>query len=312
MPVDIHPKEKVQRRRADPHAPARRRQILRQELPLLRRPARRRRLGRQRAVEAPRVLGQARRQGIQHQLQGRQSALEAGSRRHGRPSATPAPRCASGRTRSSSTRAKFSVPQLKHVLQRQGRAVPGPARPLRRTRRRARRTSGSTPAASAHTCRRARARRERLPRRAIFAASSRASSEEVDWARRLARRRGRRASARATSTSSRRRRAARTSTACAPASRDAVREFCEFRNLLPRGVKLAPEDVWDDVLLRAVDQDEGAAVRRPDEGAALLARCGRASSRASSRTHFGAVAQPASGRGRDASRSSRSRTRRSA
>ena len=26
---------------------------------------------------------------------------------------------------------------------------------------------------------------------------------------------------------------------------DAVREFCEFRNLLPRGVKIAPEDVWD-------------------------------------------------------------------
>jgi topoisomerase-4 subunit B len=25
----------------------------------------------------------------------------------------------------------------------------------------------------------------------------------------------------------------------------AVREFCEFRNLLPRGIKLAPEDVWD-------------------------------------------------------------------
>src|SRR5450631_4455833 len=25
---------------------------------------------------------------------------------------------------------------------------------------------------------------------------------------------------------------------------DAVREFCEFRNLLPRGLKLAPEDVW--------------------------------------------------------------------
>ena len=25
---------------------------------------------------------------------------------------------------------------------------------------------------------------------------------------------------------------------------DAVREFCEFRNLMPRGVKLAPEDVW--------------------------------------------------------------------
>ncbi len=26
---------------------------------------------------------------------------------------------------------------------------------------------------------------------------------------------------------------------------DAVREFCEFRNIVPRGVKLAPEDVWD-------------------------------------------------------------------
>lgn len=26
---------------------------------------------------------------------------------------------------------------------------------------------------------------------------------------------------------------------------EAIREFCEFRNLLPRGVKLAPEDIWD-------------------------------------------------------------------
>ncbi|HEX9878170.1 MAG TPA: DNA topoisomerase IV subunit B [Gammaproteobacteria bacterium] len=28
---------------------------------------------------------------------------------------------------------------------------------------------------------------------------------------------------------------------------DALREFCDFRNLLPRGVRLAPEDVWDSV-----------------------------------------------------------------
>ncbi|MCG5515804.1 MULTISPECIES: DNA topoisomerase IV subunit B [unclassified Ectothiorhodospira] len=28
---------------------------------------------------------------------------------------------------------------------------------------------------------------------------------------------------------------------------EAVREFCEFRNLVPRGVKLAPEDVWENV-----------------------------------------------------------------
>ncbi|MBK8182241.1 MAG: DNA topoisomerase IV subunit B [Candidatus Competibacteraceae bacterium] len=26
---------------------------------------------------------------------------------------------------------------------------------------------------------------------------------------------------------------------------DAVREFCEFRNLVPRGLRIAPEDVWD-------------------------------------------------------------------
>lgn len=28
---------------------------------------------------------------------------------------------------------------------------------------------------------------------------------------------------------------------------DAMRDFCDFRNLLPRGIKLAPEDVWDKV-----------------------------------------------------------------
>jgi topoisomerase-4 subunit B len=27
---------------------------------------------------------------------------------------------------------------------------------------------------------------------------------------------------------------------------EAIRDFCEFRNLLPRGLKLAPEDVWND------------------------------------------------------------------
>ena len=26
---------------------------------------------------------------------------------------------------------------------------------------------------------------------------------------------------------------------------EAMREFCEFRNLLPRGIKLAPDDIWD-------------------------------------------------------------------
>ncbi len=53
---------------------------------------------------------------------------------------------------------------------------------------------------------------------------------------------------------------------------EAVREFCEFRNLLPRGLKLAPEDVWDDSQLRALDEDARSAVRGPDQGAAVVAR----------------------------------------
>ena len=28
---------------------------------------------------------------------------------------------------------------------------------------------------------------------------------------------------------------------------DAIRDFCDFRNLLPRGVKIAPEDVWENI-----------------------------------------------------------------
>ena len=26
---------------------------------------------------------------------------------------------------------------------------------------------------------------------------------------------------------------------------DALREFCEFRNLIPRGLKLSPDDLWE-------------------------------------------------------------------
>ena len=33
--------------------------------------------------------------------------------------------------------------------------------------------------------------------------------------------------------------------ACVPALLEAMREFCEFRNLLPRGIKLAPDDIWE-------------------------------------------------------------------
>ena len=35
------------------------------------------------------------------------------------------------------------------------------------------------------------------------------------------------------------------SVACAPGLLDALREFCEFRNLVPRGIKITAEDIWD-------------------------------------------------------------------
>ena len=77
-----HPPEgKGERGRADPHAAARGRQVFgRLRLQVLRRPARRRRLGGQRALEAPRVLGPSRRQGIQHLVQEREGPHQARGR----------------------------------------------------------------------------------------------------------------------------------------------------------------------------------------------------------------------------------------
>jgi topoisomerase-4 subunit B len=50
-----------------------------------------------------------------------------------------------------------------------------------------------------------------------------------------------------------------------------MREFCEFRNLLPRGVKLAPEDIWDRLSFVFSLKTAGPAVFRPDQGAPVLA-----------------------------------------
>ena len=52
---------------------------------------------------------------------------------------------------------------------------------------------------------------------------------------------------------------------------EAVREFCEFRNLVPRGVKLAPEDICDRAAYVLSREDERPAVFRPDQGTAVLA-----------------------------------------
>ena len=59
MPVDIHPEEGVSGRRADPHQAACRRQVFQQELPVLRRSARRGYFGGQRLVDRSAGAGQA-------------------------------------------------------------------------------------------------------------------------------------------------------------------------------------------------------------------------------------------------------------
>ena len=84
MPVDIHPQEKipgVELILTRLHSGA---QVLEQQLPVLRRPARRRRVGRERPVEEPRGLGPARRPGVQHELSRRQSREQARGGRQGR------------------------------------------------------------------------------------------------------------------------------------------------------------------------------------------------------------------------------------
>ncbi len=45
---------------------------------------------------------------------------------------------------------------------------------------------------------------------------------------------------------------------------DAMREFCELRNLLPRNMKLSAEDVWDGVNYILSLKFSGAAILRSD------------------------------------------------
>ena len=78
---------------------------------------------------------------------------------------------------------------------------------------------------------------------------------------------------------------------------DAVREFCEFRNLLAARHQAHGRGHLGPGLLRAVDQDPRSAVRGPDQGEARLARGRGAGGDARARRH-GAVAQPASRRRR--------------
>jgi DNA gyrase/topoisomerase IV subunit B len=50
----------------------------------------------------------------------------------------------------------------------------------------------------------------------------------------------------------------------------AIREFCEFRKLIPRGIKLTPRRHLEPLRLRAVSQNDRSPVFRPDQRAPLL------------------------------------------
>ena len=52
---------------------------------------------------------------------------------------------------------------------------------------------------------------------------------------------------------------------------EAMREFCEFRNLLPRGLRLAPEDVWEGCSYVLSVKLEDPPVHRADQGTPGLA-----------------------------------------
>ncbi len=188
-------------------------------------------------------------------------------------SATPAPRSASGPTRSSSTRPSSACRKLKHVLRAKAVLCPEAAHPLRprgATRRTTR--SGTTRTASPTTCSTSSTAAELVPDDALH--------------RPLQGARTRRSTGRWSGSPRRTRTIVGESYVnLIPTAQggthvngfragltDAIREFCEFRDLLPRGVKLAPEDVWARCCYVLSRAHEGPAVHRPDQGAALLAR----------------------------------------
>ena len=75
---------------------------------------------------------------------------------------------------------------------------------------------------------------------------------------------------------------------------NAMREFCDFRNLLPRGVQHRAGRCLGRPEFRAEHQAGGSAVLRADQGAAVVARVGGVCRRRH-QGQFRAVAEPASG-----------------
>ena len=183
IPVDMHPIEKKPAVEVDPDRPARRRQVRRRLLRGLRRPARRRRLGGQRAVRPARGRDRPRRLRLDASPTSTRSRgpLQQGRRR---PRA-PAPRSRSGPTPTSSRRPTYNfetitpppagdgVPEQgpDHRAARRAQPTNGRGRGRRRRRglRRARsRSSPSTTRAASPTSSRTSTRpRTRSTRRSI-------------------------------------------------------------------------------------------------------------------------------------------------
>ena len=138
---------------------------------------------------------------------------------------------------------KFSVPQLKHTLKAKAVLCPGLRDHASRTRRPGRRTSGSTPATWATTWSRSWARTSacrRADHRHAWSGDSDAVDYALCWAPDAEHAVGESyVNLIPTIEGGTHVNGLRAGVA------QAVREFCEFRNLLPRGVKLTPEDVWD-------------------------------------------------------------------
>ncbi len=148
-----HPPEgEGERRRADPHPPARGWQVLRRlELQVLRRPARRGRVGGQCAVEAPRMLGSSRRQGIQHGVRERARCIPSSKSSARSARATPAPPCASGRT-PLFRQPRFRDCRSSSTCSRPRRCCARACASASTSRRPARRKSGSTRRGLRSTC----------------------------------------------------------------------------------------------------------------------------------------------------------------
>ena len=151
MPVDKHAKEGVPGVEVILTRLHAGREVLRQELPLLRRPARRRRLRRQRPLEEAGGVGAARRQRVLHGLRRRQEEARAEGRRAGRQAQHrhDGPLLA---RREVLRLAEVQRPAAQARHARQGGALPGPAHPLhQRGAIRPTTRSGSTRTASRPT-----------------------------------------------------------------------------------------------------------------------------------------------------------------